>query len=320
MQPAGDVTTIIPVFNRARLVAEAVESVLQQKWPGEIILVDDGSTDDTLAACSALATAHPDVIRVLHQENAGPGAARQAGMRVARGEFIQFLDSDDRLLPGKFEAQVAALRSEPEAVAAYGWTRLIIDGVVHEKPWKRTGERIATMFPSMLQSRWWATPTALYRASVLHQAGPWTNLRMEEDWEYDCRVALLGGRLAYVEQWVSDSVFHGQQLSVGTAAHTRAALRDRAAAHALILGHARAAGIGNEVPEMQHFARELFLLSRQCGAAGLPDEARDLFTLARDASGPRRDAKKFRLYAAVAKVVGWTNAGRLSMLLDTVRG
>lgn len=315
----GGVTTIIPVFNRAAMLAEAVASVAAQNWPGEIVIVDDGSTDDTPAACDALAAAHPEVVRVIHQANGGPGAARAAGQRIASGEFIQFLDSDDRLLPGKFAAQVAALQRDPGCAAAYGWTRLIVNGVVHDQPWKRTGERIETMFPSMLQSRWWATPTALYRASVLRQAGSWTNLRMEEDWEYDCRIAVLGGRLAYVEQWVSDSVFHGNQLSFGTGAQTPATLRDRAAAHELILGHARAAGIGPDVPEMQHFARELFLLARQCGAAGLPAEARRLFALARDASGPRRNAKQFRVYSAVAGLVGWTNAGRLSALLDTVR-
>src|ERR1051326_3196890 len=235
------VSTVIPVFNRAAMLDAAVASVLAQTHrPIEIVVVDDGSTDDTPARADAIAAAHPEVV-VIHQSNAGPGAAREAGRRAARGEFVQFLDSDDLLWPRKFELQVAALERAPECGVAYGWTRLIVNGAIDEKPWKHTGERIETMFPSMLQSRWWGTPTPLYRAAVLERAGGWTSLRTEEDWELDCRIAALGVRLAYVEEWVSDSIFHGgEQLSVGAPARTAAVLRDRAKAHALILGHARA--------------------------------------------------------------------------------
>ena len=65
----------------------------------EVIVVNDGSTDDTGVVADALAAAHPNVIRVLHQSNTGVGLAREAGRRVAQGEFIQYLDSDDVLLP-----------------------------------------------------------------------------------------------------------------------------------------------------------------------------------------------------------------------------
>ena len=71
--------------------------------------------------------------------------------------------------------------------------------------WKRTGERISTMFPSFLQSRWWDTSTPLYRRAVTDLAGPWTELRNEEDWEYDCRIASKGGRLHYCDAFVSDT-------------------------------------------------------------------------------------------------------------------
>src|SRR5689334_20068405 len=113
------VSTIIPVFQRAALLREAVGSVLAQAYrPIEIIVVDDGSTDDTPACAEALADAHPE-ISVVHQPNRGPGAARETGRQRAQGEFIQYLDSDDLLLPGKFEGQVAGLRSRPECGIAY---------------------------------------------------------------------------------------------------------------------------------------------------------------------------------------------------------
>src|SRR5207244_3153413 len=176
------------------------------------------------------------------------------------------------------------------------------NGSAEPRPWKRSGERIETMFPSMLQSRWWDTPTPLYRATVIHAAGPWTSLRVEEDWEYDARIASQGVRLAWCEEWVCDIREHGDHLSGRMDAAT---LRDRAAAHALIYAHARRAGIAADAPEMRHFARELFLLARQCGAAELAEESRRLFELAREASGGEAGRMQFRLYRALAGVVGW---------------
>jgi hypothetical protein len=305
------VSTIIPVWNRPALLAEAVASVLAQSYrPIEIIIVDDGSTDDTAAVADALAREHADVVKAIHIANGGPGLAREAGRCVARGEYIQHLDSDDILLPGKFAMQVAALEASPECGAAYGWTRFRHhDGRVEPRPWKRSGERIETVFPSMLTMRWWDTPTPLYRASLLAQAGPWTDLRIEEDWEYDCRTAARGVRLAFCADWVCEVREHAP------VPLTSAAMRDRARAHALIASHAREAGIDPASPEFRQFARELFHIARQCGAAGLSDESRRLVALAREID----DRRDLRTYERMAAVVGWKNAGRAAALFDRVR-
>src|SRR5437660_1100924 len=105
------VSTIIPVYNRSAMLREAVGSVLAQTYrPIEIIIVNDGSTDETPQVCRRLAQANPSVVRVISRQNGGPGVAREAGRQLAMGEFIQYLDSDDLLHPLKFERQVAALR------------------------------------------------------------------------------------------------------------------------------------------------------------------------------------------------------------------
>jgi hypothetical protein len=186
--------------------------------------------------------------------------------------------------------------------------------------WKRTGERISTMFPSFLQSRWWDTSTPLYRREVTDLAGPWTELRNEEDWEYDCRIASKGGRLHYGDAFVSDTrIIFGIQLSTAGSSDPEK-LKNRATAHRLILEHAMAAQISHETCEMQHFARELFLLARQCGAAGLADEARILFVLARHASGTERSRGiDFLLYGAGARLVGWRAMGSLTCGWDRLR-
>lgn len=316
------VSTIIPVHNRPGLLREAVDSVLAQTYrPIEIVIVDDGSTDETPKAAAALAAAYPDLIRVIRQENAGPGAARETGRRAARGEFLQYLDSDDLLLPRKFELQVRGLRDHPECGISYGMAQIReIDGSTRA-PSKDALIPRETLFPHILRARFWDTSAPLFRKSVSDAAGPWSNLRLEEDWEHDTRIAVFGVRLHYVPEFVSVSRNHpGPKLAVG-APRDPARLRERARSHALIYSHAKRAGFGPNVPEMQHFARALFLLSRQCGAAGLPAESRMLFDLAREASSPqRRKGIDFRLYRAAARVLGWTNAGRIAWALDVIRG
>jgi glycosyltransferase involved in cell wall biosynthesis len=318
----GLVTTIIPVLNRPTFLREAVASVLAQTYrPIEIIIVDDGSTDSTPAVIAELRAKYADLVRVADGLGSGPGGAREAGRRLATGEFIQYLDSDDLLSPEKFQLQVAGLRECAQCDIAYGHTLYQeVDGRPAQRPWKRTGEMITTLFPSMLAERWWGTSTPLYRRSLTDKGGAWSNLRCEEDWEYDCRLAIGGVELCYCPVWVSTTRSHtGSRLSQNGSFDAEK-LADRAKAHELILGHARKGGILSEASEMRRFARELFLLSRQCGAAGLETQSRNLFFLAREASCPRdRRGLDFYIYEIAAKTVGWKVAGKLACRLDEFR-
>lgn len=317
------VSTIIPVYNRPAQLREAVTNVLSQCYrPIEVLIVDDGSTDGaTLRVAEEFAAENPGVVRVFSATNGGPGVARELGRQMARGEFIQYLDSDDLLLPGKFSAQVRALREQPDADVAYGIT-LFRDssGYLNPEPHKDTGKQIATMFPRILNSRWWDTATPLYRSEVCARAGAWTTLRLEEDWEYDCRVASLGGRLAWCPVPVSETRDHGgDRLSRGTALDA-GRLRQRAEAQQQIFGHAKAYGLTPDNPEMQTFSRSLFLLSRQCGAANLSAHSERLFDLARQAAGAQRArGLDFRSYLALTRAFGWARAGRMSVSMDKFR-
>lgn len=316
------VSTVVPVHNRAGMLREAVASVLAQTHRQiEIIIVDDGSTDDTARVADELAEAHPLEICVIHQSNTGPGFAREAGRQAAHGEFIQYLDSDDLLLPEKFQQQVAGLRAHPECGVSYGKTRYRhLDGRVEAIAWKGSGAKVETMFPAFLMSRWWDTPTPLYRASVCEEAGPWTDLKLEEDWEYDCRVASLGVRLHYCDEFIVEVRDHNEGRLCKGEAFDPARMRERARSHSLILLHAIKAGIDRDSREMQHFARELFLLSRQCGAAGLAEESKELFELARCASGDARGRGwDFKLYGFLASIAGWSRAGKMACYSDTIR-
>src|SRR5262249_36315182 len=159
-----------------------------------------------------------------------------------------------------------------------------------------------------LVERAWDTPTPLYRSSVCDAAGPWReDLRLEEDWEYDCRIAALGTRLVHCREFLAVVRDHEERrLSRDLTAYSHDTLRSRAGARAAVLSHARRAGIRPGSPEMVRFGRGLFLLARQAGAGGLVDLARELYQAAAEACGPERSRRlDFRLYLAAARLLGW---------------
>ncbi len=109
---SGLVSVIIPTYNRSSDCKTAVESVLSQTYGDvEVLVVDDGSVDDTREVISGL----DERVRYIRQANAGVSAARNTGLEAATGEYIAFLDSDDAWLPWKLEAQLSVLRSFPDA-------------------------------------------------------------------------------------------------------------------------------------------------------------------------------------------------------------
>ncbi len=121
------VSVVVPLYNKAAYIGRALRTALAQTHaPMEILVVDDGSTDDSLAAVAAVADPR---IRVISQPNAGPGPARDRGIRAARGEAVALLDADDAWAPGCLAALVALLRDYPDAgVAGVGCAVVGPDG------------------------------------------------------------------------------------------------------------------------------------------------------------------------------------------------
>jgi glycosyltransferase involved in cell wall biosynthesis len=312
------VSTVIPVYNRTAMLRQAVASVLAQTWrPVEIVIVDDGSTDDTPAVAAELRASHPEITQVLRQANAGPGVARQRGLEASSGEFVQFLDSDDLLLPAKFELQVAGLRGDAQAGISYGKTYSRVNGVRQSAPSQLSGERHREIFPVLLKGRLWETSTPLYRRDALAAIGPWSARRQLEDWEFDCRAGAAGIELQYCDEFLAEYVNHDEGRLCHLWMTDASAMRDRIAAYVAVLQYAKSAGVARESPEMQRFARSLFWMARNAGSYGLPQEARQLFELARaEALSPGLD---YRLFGLASRLLGWPRASRLAELLERIR-
>lgn len=312
----GLVSTIIPCYNRPQMLREAVESVLAQTYRNiEIIIVDDGSTDDTPAMGDALAALYPNIVKpLIRNPPHGPGPAREAGRQAARGEFIQYLDSDDLLRPTKFELQVKALRDHPDCSISYGYICVHKQGMPPStQPFKASGETRSTLFPWILSDRWWNTDAPLWRRSLCDTMGPWCDLRWSQDWEYDGRAGSLGAKLVQVKEFVCDERHHASNRNTIPANWMETErLLSRQRFFELMFGHAETAGVAPEDPCRQHFARWVFHVSRQAAAAGQVIIAKELFALAEKAAGGVVVTRKgFSLFQMSARVLGWELAGRL---------
>jgi len=194
------VSIVIPCYNASRWLAAALESALAQTWPHtETIVVNDGSTDESLAVATRFADRG---VVVLDQPNRGASAARNAGLRAARGEFIQFLDADDLLSPDKIAAQIGLLAGRPPGtLATCAWGRFesdpaaarFVDTAVFNDFQPIEFLLLAAETGAMMHPSAWLVPRP-----VAEKAGPWNeSLTLNDDGEYFCRVALASSGLAF---------------------------------------------------------------------------------------------------------------------------
>jgi glycosyltransferase involved in cell wall biosynthesis len=184
------VSVVITTYNRANYVAETIESVARQTYTNvEIIVIDDGSTDDTSAIVERLA---PDV-RYIWQENSERGAARNHGLRLAKGEFIAFLDSDDLWLPTKLEREVEFLDANPRIGLVY-MGAIQIDSEGRELGVLRAAGPSGRLTRSLLQNNCVSIGAHLARTSLIRDIGGFREERQlsgAEDWEMWVRLSLV---------------------------------------------------------------------------------------------------------------------------------
>lgn len=304
----GVVSTIITVYNRPQLLAHAVQCVLAQTYrPIEIVIVDDGSTDGTGDVARAFERAHPGVIRYARQTNQGPAAASNHGLRLITGEFVQFLDSDDSIMPEKFARQVSGLRDHPDCGISYCYAREYpIGGLWSGFPARRTGQTFDRLFPAVLAGKIWPTPAPLYRRSVVDENGPFLDVSIYQDWEYECRAAARGVRLHHCKEYLADlrGAHHLEGRKKGGASGRK--LQEWARVLERVLAHAREAGLMRG--ELDALSRTMFSAARKCAAAGYEADARRCLDLAHQTGSSFRRAR-IAVFRGIAGLVGYPRAG-----------
>ena len=203
------VSVVIPCYNQAHFLDEAIESVLAQSYPHlEIIVVDDGSPDDT----SEVATRYPKV-RLVRQENQGLSAARNSGLARSEGEYVVFLDADDRLLPGALEEGLECFEAHPECAFVSGRYRLIAgDGSFL----RQTHQPILSedRYAALLRRSYIGPPiTVMYRRSIFESVGGFdTSLSACEDYDLYLRIARRFPIYSH-EKLVAEYRRHGASMS-----------------------------------------------------------------------------------------------------------
>jgi glycosyltransferase involved in cell wall biosynthesis len=194
------VSILIPAYNSEKWLAEAIQSALAQTWPEkEIIVVDDGSTDQTYAIAQSYAS---DIVRVYSQKNSGAAAARNYALSRARGQFIQYLDADDLLAPDKIERQITYLLKDPMLLCSGEWGSFYCD------PLKAQFNRnllCRDLNPDVWLMTAWANglmmqPAAwLMSRQLIAAAGLWDeSLSLDDDGEFFTRLMLQSRLVKFV--------------------------------------------------------------------------------------------------------------------------
>ncbi len=190
------VSVIIPTYNRAHVLPRAVDSVLAQTFQQiEILIIDDGSTDNT----PEILEAYGDRLMLLSQKNGGVSQARNVGIRAASGTFIAFLDSDDAWMPGKLERQVAALTAHPQLPLCHTEEIWIRNGV-RVNPKKKHRKRGGYIFPYCLPLCVISPSSTVLRRELLDEVGLFDErLPACEDYDLWLRIACTH-EVAFLEE------------------------------------------------------------------------------------------------------------------------
>lgn len=207
--PPAHASVVIPCYNQARFLAEAIESVLSQTHAGaEVIVVDDGSTDNP----ASITNQFPQV-KLIRQENKGLSAARNTGWRDSSGDIVIFLDADDRLRPHAIELGAAFLQAHPEcAFAAGGYQKITEEGDLLGPPILSKVRR--DHYREFLKTNFIGMHAAVaYRRSILEEFGGFDeSLRACEDYDLYLRIALLHPIYCH-DHIIAEYRHHGSNMS-----------------------------------------------------------------------------------------------------------
>ena len=229
-------SVVIPAYNRAKIITRPLDSIKEQTYrPIEIIIVDDGSTDNTSEIVEKWKSENEEYelsVNYVRKENGGPSSARNEGLRRVHGEYVFFLDSDDSLYHDHIWDAVNVLEQEQSDCVVFGFR------------FTTTGERFGFYLPPeglyaleifLLGHAWGYSSCYMGRMNLLREVGFWNEkIRVSEDYEFLGRV-LLSSKKSSVLRLPFLTVWRGQPLSLTKTKNTKAGIQDRLIAEETII-------------------------------------------------------------------------------------
>jgi len=304
------VTVIMPCFNVEEWVGKAVASVFAQEHrPIELVVIDDGSTDGTLSLLRSLASNAPVPMQVIAMPNSGAGAARNAGVAASRGQYIQFLDADDVLGPGKIARQVALATASGADVVIGAYRELEHDGRLRGvvPPWP------GDPWEGLIRTRLGTTSANLFSRQAVQDAGGWDqSLRSSQDYELLFRMLKRGAAV------VNDELCGCDVLKRERGAISRTDEPENwkryLALRCAIRDHAR--GMGEKQSPLVALADQyLFNAIRVLSAHDRKAAFTAFEQMMPMGFAPRIDQATTSRYALVYRLLGFRNAERLAALM-----
>lgn len=308
------VSILIPCYNAEKWIVETLESALAQKWPNkEIIIVDDGSEDHSLAIAKGFETRG---IKVISQKNKGASAARNRAFQEAQGDFIQYLDADDLLAPDKIERQVQLLHDQTSDYLAAGeWARF----------YKTPSETIfipqplwADMSPiewlvCAWEGHWMMHPAAwLIPRQIAEKAGSWNEtLSLNDDGEYFCRVILASQEIRFC--WGAKTYYRSG--SSGSLSRIKSSVAWKSALSSLELGTNNLLARENSLrtrhacaTTFQRFVYEVY--------PDMPDLQKNAEVKVEQLGGSKLKPFGGPMLQLLSRIVGWKQAKRIHIAYE----
>ena len=308
------VSILIPCYNAEEWLEETIRSALGQSWPNkEIIIVDDGSTDDSLAIARQYES---NLVTVISQENRGACVARNKALQQAQGDYIQWLDADDILAPLKIEKQMKAVHQIGKSMVllSCSW------GEFYYRYWKakfkpdslwKDLDPVEWLITKFSEGCWMSNSAWLVSRPLTELAGPWDDrLSMDQDGEYFCRVVAMSEKVVFVpeaKEYIRvanpgsvgkgfsrkaiESHFLSQSLSVRHLLKLEDSERTRRACISLLQK-----SLGYYYPDFPDISEEANALARELGRALSPPVIRTRLRLAGALLGQHRAEKIRRIH------------------------
>jgi glycosyltransferase involved in cell wall biosynthesis len=316
------VSIIIPAYNAAQWIADTLQSALDQTWKNrEIILIDDGSTDQTVTIAKRYES---PALKIISQANQGPGQARNRGFRECQGEYIQYLDHDDLLSPEKIEAQLQVLMQNPERIVGVSGAVYFMDGQEPSKGLRENGwPMVSTNDPinwlidlfgpdgpfSMVPPGCWLTPRAL-----IESAGEWDELPTpDDDGDFFTRVLIASSGIRRAEAGTFYFRKHpngANRSCVRTEELHWGALRSTERKAAVILAK-------SDAPRARRALANLFMNRAFASYPFYPEITKTAISRAKELGGasffPRFGTWRGEL---LSRLIGWKLARKASVLYD----